>query len=388
MNRPFPRLEVLGLTAALAFAGACTPNTSVKTGAPVLIEMAVVESSPNGPVVTTFTSAAVECPTGAATGGMCDPATPTCRQTAASNWCQCVANSSPAPMPACTDGGTPDAGTPDAGTPDAGTPDASTLTGTFNCPLFSPNSIALFVFDRLLDSGPLDPGDAGGVTTAATLTVAPTPAAPPVLSADYASNGSPNEIIFPLLGDFRSDGPSLLFSATPPFPTGSAVTIALDGTQVRAKDGKTPFTGMGLLAQGVFTFSVQFAGSVASPPTTALPADAGACTPAPTTVTPDMTPATATFNDAIANAAADGSFDVTAFAMQHITVSATPVAGGAPANVPFTVSTTDGFNLAITPDANWPASSIITITIDATAPDAAGDPLGSIASTTFTTSAT
>ena len=137
---------------------------------------------------------------------------------------------------------------------------------------------------------------------------------------------------------------------------------------------------MGLLAQGVFTFSVQFMGSVSSPPTTALPADAGACTPAPTTVTPDMTPATATFNDAIANAAADGSFDVTAFAMQHITVTATPVAGGASALVPFTASTTDGFNVAITPDANWPASSNITITIDATAPNAVGDPLGSIAS--------
>lgn len=294
-----------------------------------------------------------------------------------------VRRQSPAQMPACTDGGTPDAGT----TPDASV-DASTLTGTFNCPLFSPNSIALFVFDRLLDTGPLDPGDAGGVTTAATVTVTPTPAVPVVMSADYASNGSPNEVVFPLLGDFRSDGPSLLFSATPPPSTGSAVTIALDGTQVRAKDGKTPFTGMGLLAQGVFTFSVQFMGSVSSPPTTMLPADAGACTPAPTTVTPDMTPATATFNDAIANAAADGSFDVTAFAMQHITVTATPVAGGAPAAVPFTASTTDGFNVAITPDANWPASSNITITIDATAPDAAGDPLGSIASTSFTTSAT
>jgi hypothetical protein len=381
MNRPFPRLEVLGLTAALALAGACTPNTSVKPGAPVLIEMSVVESSGVGPVVTTFTSAAVECPTGAATGGMCDPSAPTCRQTAASNWCRCTANS-PASMPACTDGGTPD-----AGTPDAGTPDASALTGTFDCHLFSPNAMALFVFDRLLDSAPLDPGDAGGVTTAATVTVTPTPATPVVMSADYASNGSPNEIIFPLLGDFRSDGPSLLFSATPPFATGSADTIALDGTQVRAKDGKTPFTGMGLLAQGILTFSVQFTGSVASPPTTALPADAGACTPAPTTVTPDMTPATATFNDAIANPAADGSFDVTAFATQHITVNATPVAGGAPAAVPFTVATTDGFTLAITPDATWPASSNITIAIDATAPDAAGDLLGSIASTSFTTSA-
>ena len=124
MNRPFPRLEVLGLTAALAVAGACTPNTSVKSGAPVLIEMSVVESSAAGPVVTTFTSSAVECPTGAATGGMCDPtAAATCRQTAASNWCQCVANP-PAQMPACTDGGLVDAGTPavDAGTTPATPP--------------------------------------------------------------------------------------------------------------------------------------------------------------------------------------------------------------------------------------------------------------------------
>jgi hypothetical protein len=381
MNRPFPRLEVLGLTAALALAGACTPNTSVKPGAPVLIEMSVIESSATGPVVTTFTSSAVECPTGAATGGMCDPAAPTCRQTDASNWCHCVANG-PAPMPACTDGGAPDGGTPDGGA----TPDASTLTGTFDCHLFSPNSMALFVFDRLLDTGPLDPGDAGGVTTAATASLTPTPAVPVVLSADYAANGSPNEVIFPTQHDFRSDGPSLLVSPSPAFSSGSAVSIALDGTQVRAKDGKTPFTGMGLLAQGVFTFSVQFTGSLASPPTTALPADAGACTPAPTTVTPNKTPATATFNTAIGSAAADGSVDVTVLAA-HITITATPVAGGAPAAVPFTAFSADGFTLTITPKDPWPASSNITIAIDATAPDAAGELLGSVASTSFTTSA-
>ena len=209
MNRPFPRLEVLGLTAALALAGACTPNTSVKPGAPVLTEMSVVESSATGPVVTTFTSSAVECPTGAATGGMCDPAAPTCRQTAASNWCHCVANG-PAPMPACTDAGTP----PTVGllTP-APTPDASDASDRdLQLPIsFRPNSMALFVFDRLLDTGPLDPGDAGGVTTAATVTLTPTPAAPVVLSADYASNGSPNEVIFPLWATSAPTDPACCF---------------------------------------------------------------------------------------------------------------------------------------------------------------------------------
>jgi len=53
MNRPFPRLEVLGLTAALALAGACTPNTSVKPGAPVLIELSIVENG--GASITTVT---------------------------------------------------------------------------------------------------------------------------------------------------------------------------------------------------------------------------------------------------------------------------------------------------------------------------------------------
>jgi hypothetical protein len=71
----------------------------------------------------------------------------------------------------------------------------------------------------------------------------------------------------------------------------------------------------------------------------------------------------------------------------HITITATPVAGGAPAAVPFTAFSADGFTLTITPKDPWPASSNITIAIDATAPDAAGELLGSVASTSFTTSA-
>jgi hypothetical protein len=405
MKRLFPQIErpaLIGLAAALAaFGAACSPNQSVKPGAPVLTEIDIVENPYTATNVTSIPSNVTDCPTAAAgdgggatdggtgkttaaaTGGMCDPAVPICRQVSAKNWCRCVANTPPSPPPPppnCTDAGAPDAGAAaadasvDAGSADAASDAAAPLGGTWNCDPFAPTSVALFVFDRLLDTAPLDTGDGGGVPNVATTLISPTPPAPVAVTVDYASNGSANEIIFPLLGDFRSDGPSLLFGGQPTFPTAAAVTITLDPTKVRAKDGKTAFTGTGFFAAGSLTYTTAgFTASITPPPNTPPAADAGACATPPMTVTPDKTPATITFNNLV---------DPTAIAA-HVTITASSVTGP----IAFKATSADGLSVSITPTDNWPASSSITITLDATATDLDGDPVGAIQQAFFTTSA-
>ncbi|HVT07601.1 MAG TPA: hypothetical protein VHO67_09090, partial [Polyangia bacterium] len=110
MKRPFRGFEVLGLAAALAGAGACTPNNSVKPGAPVLIEVSIVEGG--GATITSIPPSAPVCAAGTVSGGACFTATDkTCFLT--KNWCRCgAAPAAPMPMPAptCTDGGVADAG--------------------------------------------------------------------------------------------------------------------------------------------------------------------------------------------------------------------------------------------------------------------------------------
>jgi hypothetical protein len=406
MKRLFPQIErpiLLGLAAALAtFGAACSPNQGVAPGAPVLTEIDIVENpyNPASQNATSITGDVKDCPTGAAsdgggasdgaasgttaaaTGGMCDPTVPICRQVSAKNWCRCVANPPPSTPPAstCTDAGASDAGAAvadaavDAGSADAASDAAAPLGGTWNCDPFAPTSVALFVFDRLLDTAPFDTGDGGGSPNVATTMISPTPPNPVAVTVDYASNGSPNEIIFPLLGDFRSDGPSLLFAGQPTFPTASALTVTLDPTKVRAKDGKTGFIGTGFFKAGSLTYTTAaFSDSITPPPTTPLAADAGACAIPPTTVTPDETPATITFNNLV---------DPTAIAA-HVTITATSVTGP----IAFTATSADGLNVSITPSANWPASSTITITVDATATDLDGDVVGAVQTATFTTSA-
>jgi hypothetical protein len=395
MKRPFPLFEVLGLTAALALAGACSPNTSVKPGAPVLTEIKLVE---NGSSVTTIPASVAECPATAIggsdagiNGGMCDPSISICRLTSASNWCRCVPNPAPAgptpPGPDCVDGGLVDAGTPavdagaDAGadaSSDAASDAAAPLGGTWNCGPFSPATAALFVFDRLLDTAPLGDGAASGATDLSTLTIAPPSAATIALGATYNSNGSPNEIIFPLLGDFFSDGPGLFFVAQPALPQSSIISMALDPTKVRAKDGKTAFASSGLLDGSLAFTTAPFSGAVTATPVPPPPAaDAGVCAPPPSTVPLDMTPIVLTFNN-IVNPAAIGT---------HVTLTAT-APGGAVTPVPYTPTSGDGLNVSITPNANWPASSVINFTLDAAAADVLGETIGAPGlSATFTTSA-
>jgi hypothetical protein len=386
MNRPFPRFEVLGLTAALALAGACTPNNSVKPGAPVLTEISIIENG--GATITTVTPTTGFCPTGTQEQGACDPtAYPACEEVTGHALCHCVP---PPPPPtsgpvATSDAAPPDAAVSDAGTSDAAASDASatkdsgadgavsTLTGTWSCS-FAPSAMVLYTFDRLLDTNPFST-DAGSQSNAALAPVfVPAPTTPVSLTGDYAPNGSPDLFIFHFYS-LRAAGPSLLFAGVPTFPTATNVTITLDKTTVLAKDGRTPFTGMNLLLDGALSFVTQpFGVSVVTPPPPAPVGDAAASTD----VVPDMTAATVTFNNIVCPQKADGTFDATAIG-KHITVSAVPAI---PTTVTFAFACVDGFNVSITPGPTWPASSMITIAVDAMAADILGDTLGAAGATT------
>ena len=65
-----------------------------------------------------------------------DAARRLCRQASAMNWCNCV----------------------------PGRDDDTGVTGAWDCTPFTNVTAVIAVFDRLLDTAPLDPGDAGGVT--------------------------------------------------------------------------------------------------------------------------------------------------------------------------------------------------------------------------------
>ena len=373
MKRPLRRFEVVYLAAVLGVGGACTPNNSVKPGAPVLTTVSIVEGG--GATITNIPATAPGCPAEATAGNACFTTAPMCFELVSGNWCRCVANMAPAaptPGPDCGGaggaaggaggaagaGGGGGAGGADGGsTPDAAADAAPPPDGTWNCDPFAPTAQVLFVFDRLLDSRPLDPGD-GGTVTAAGVTAGGTPIASNV---DYASNGSPGEFIFPAYGDFRAAGPSLLVSGAPSLPVNDYITVSLDPTQVRAKDGHTPFTDNGQFNNGSVSFrTALFGASITPPAPPPLPADAGACTPPNVLVALDAT-ATITFNNVID--------------LDTITPFVTATAGGTPIKLKLT--TMDNLNVTVAPDDMWPPNSTITISVDGMATDFAGDKLGS-----------
>jgi hypothetical protein len=259
-------------------------------------------------------------------------------------------------------GGAGGAAGADAGAPaDAATDAAPAPDGLWNCDPFSPTAQTLFTFDRVIDTRPFD-ADAGA-SVAATVT-AGTPAALVISTTDYTPNGSPHELIFPLFGDFRTDGPSLLVSAAPALPANSTATVKLIPTVIRAKDGKTSFTDNGNFAGGMLTFTTApFSAAVTPPAPPPLPADAGACATPNTDVALDA-PATITFNSPV---------DPTAL-MAAVTVTAT--VGTTSTTVPVTLTSMDGLKVVVAPMDKWPANADITISVAPTAADLAGDLLG------------
>jgi hypothetical protein len=296
MKRLFPRalLEATGLLGlALLLNGGCSEDHGVKPGAPVLTQLTIVEqgSTPTNitadtPMCGTATStgadaggadasadaggadASADAGTGAAivtdggtdtsadagsdagtdaaaeaaapmsvpdepaaTGAACDPAMHGVCKKGDADWCRCLANSDDMTM------------------------------GTWNCEAFAPLSVVVATFDRLLDTDPLDPGDGGNTSRddIAMLTAVPPPPTAVGTATDYSSTGSPTGAVFNVYGpmffnNFRSGGPSLQVGASPAMPADATVTITLDPTKVRAKDGKTAFTAMGMLASGSLTF--------------------------------------------------------------------------------------------------------------------------------------
>ncbi len=401
MNRPFPRLEVLGLTGALALVGACTPNNSVKPGAPVLTEISIIENG--GATITTVTPMTGFCPAATPEGGPCDSvAYAVCESETTNNLCRCVPNPMmPPPPPPAADAGASDGAAPDgssavsdAGASDAGASKdsgadgaAAPPTGTWTCS-FAPTAVVLYTFDRLLDTDPFVTNDAGSLSNAALAPgFVPPPPKPVSLTGDYAPNGSPDLFIFHYYS-LRAAGPSLLFAGAPTFPTGTAVTITLDKTNVLAKDGRTPFEGTNLLKDGAISFVTQpLTVAVVNPPPPPPAADAGADAAAPVDVVPDMTAATVTFNNIVCPQLADGTFDVTDIG-PHITANSGPTSSVQTSPITVDIACVDGFNVSVTPHTNWPASSYISISVDATAADILGDQLGTVmTSMPFPTSA-
>jgi hypothetical protein len=270
MKRLFPRavpeaLSLLGLFVLVN--GGCSPNNNVQPGAPVLTQLAIVENG--GATATTITKDTGACAASPKSGDVCYVADDTgdggtgnrtdltpC-QTTTMDWCRCKGDPSMSPA------------------------------GMWDCDPFAPMSVVIATFDRLLDTDPLDPGDAGSRDDIATIMATPTPPTSVTTAVDYSATGSANGELFNVLGpayhmNYRSFGPSLQIAASPAQPTSATVTFSLVKEKVLAKDGKTQFVGAGpLLADGTITFKtgafgVQIAVPTAPPP----PADAATDAPA------------------------------------------------------------------------------------------------------------
>jgi hypothetical protein len=262
-----------------------------------------------------------------ADGGAAQPPDTLCRFANDQNWCNCV--------PDATDG----------------------TLGTWSCEPFTNVMAVIAVFDRLLDTSPLDPGDAAGLMDVVTVDSTP----PTTVLSDYSASGARDGLIFNLFGpaffgNFRVNGPSLFTAPQPEFPSGATVTVNLDANKVRAKDGTTPFKGDGLLQAGTLVFTMApFAATIVEPaaPTMDMPMPSIAATVAFTNFT-------------------DPS--------GHITVTA----NGTP--VPVTIESADGgATFSVTPTSGaWPSGATIVVTVDAATTNLIGQPVAAAASKTFT----
>jgi hypothetical protein len=258
-------------------------------------------------------------------GDPADPSVPVdslCRDGAKNNWCSCVADAMDGSM------------------------------GTWSCEPFTNVMAVIAVFDRLLDTTPLDPGDAPGLTDV----VMAMAGAPSVeMLSDYSSTGSPDGFIFNLFGpaffgNFRANGPSLYSAPQPAFPSDATIEVSLDANKVRAKDGTTPFKGEGLLQSGTLIF-------------TTAPFSATVTAPEDATMDPTVTVSFTNFTDPTG----------------HITATANGAA------VAIDVESGDGATFTVKPHAgSWPAGATIVVTVDATTVNLTGQMVAAAASATFT----
>jgi hypothetical protein len=357
MKRSFPppaREALCALVGVLVLGAACEPNQDVPPGAPVLKEFTIVVG---GTTPTTITADTPDCPAGIVGGEACnpmgDPPDGLCRQASAMNWCNCV----PDPMDA--------------------------MASIWDCSPFTNVSAVIAVFDRLLYTPPLDPGDTSGVTDVVT-TMAGAGAPQIMLVTDYSSTGAANGLIFNLYGpffaNFRGNGPSLFSAPDPEFPSGTTVTVSLQANKVLAKDGTTPFTGNGLLQGGTLVFTMAPFSAVVVAAQPFMPATADS---------PEMptTPAMVAFTNFADTAgcgpptpATDDEDPPLCTTAAHITATA----NGAP--VAIDVASGDGSTMIVTPMGGgaWPVGATVVITVDAATTNLLGQPIAAAASETFT----
>jgi hypothetical protein len=348
---------VASLACGVASVG-CTPNHDVKPGAPELIEFNVVQVGPGGPFSTMITPGTPDCTGAVATGDACLPlgkaadadagtdAVPpdsVCRLASANHWCSC-AQTDPMNNPAA---------------------------GAWNCDPFSNVLSVVAVFDRLLDTTPLDPGDAAGLTSVMTAT-AGSPAADVPLSSDYSSTGDAKGVIFnafgpAFFGNFRADGPSLLALPQPEFPSGATVTVNLDASMILAKDGKTPYTAGGLLTGGSVVFTTAaFSASLVPPDPMSMS---------------DPISAIVVFTNFLDTPGCGTSMDAPACkTAANISVTA----NGAPIAVK--IASPNGATFAVAPaDGNpWPTGAAIVVSVDAAPKNFLDQPLDMAHSFPFT----
>lgn len=344
MKRWLAREALLGSAALFATLGTgCKPDNSVKPGAPVLMEMFIV----SGGAATHILPNTTDCPApmadpdgggaGMVDGSACTPPGDTvCRLASAMNWCSCVA-------------------------------DAMDMTmGVWSCAPFGPLASVVAVFDRVIDTSMFD-ADAGDGNTAPNIAMLGFPAGAPTATAagSYAPNGSTTGLISHLFGYYQ--GPNLTITGVPALPANTAVTVSLNKTTVRAKDGKTAFVGEGLLQDGRITFTTgPFSAAITVP--AGMDADGGVAR-----ATPDMTPVGLAFTNVVDSEAI----------RSHITVTS----GGTA--VPFALDPPmgGGVSFNIVPTSNWPANASITVTLDATTPDVLNETLGAAVTESFMTGA-
>jgi hypothetical protein len=326
---PPPAREALcALAGVLLFAAACEPDNDVQPGAPELVKFVIIEG---GTTPTTITPDTPECASGIVGGEAClpmgmagsdVPPDGLCRQASAMNWCRCNAD----PM--------------------------DDTMGTWACPPFNAVTAVIAVFDRLLDTKPFDDAGAGPLDDAFITQ--------PAVMTDYSATGDPMGLIFnlygPFFGNFRGDGPSLLAVPQPIFSSGSTVTLMLNGDKVRAKDGHTPFNGMGLLTGGLLVFTMSPFSAAVVPPDV-MGAD-------PTTVIVAFT-----------NLVDPETIDT------HIHVTVNGVATAIVAT-----QMDAGATFGVTPamgDA-WPAGATVVVSVDGAVTNLLGQPVAAAVSETFT----
>ncbi|HVU52452.1 MAG TPA: Ig-like domain-containing protein [Polyangia bacterium] len=229
----------------------CSPSSNPKPGAPVLTTLSIVEPASAGGSRWDVTKDTPSCPATYADGQDCDPTAFAICELDKNVVCHCDGT-------------------------DMCTPTKGSLTCTY-----APGSVVVALFDRILDTTAFDTK-----TPVATLTTDPAnPAAS--AAADYSSAGSMTGLVFPDF--FGVTGPTITLSGAPALPVDSTVTFVLDMNTVRAKDGKTAFTGSGPLANGTIAFKTgDFTVVSIAVPTAPPPMDMGG----------DMTPAAPTCPDA------------------------------------------------------------------------------------------